>query len=102
WGCILPEQQVEAFRGHLADRTFGARPHPDRRMRLLRRRGLDDDLFEGPVFASMRERFARSPRLNDHVDGLLEAGVGLLDRHTETGELIVSVPFADAEIEPTP
>src|SRR5215467_443217 len=71
-------------------------------MRLLRCRGLDDDLLEGPVRASMRERLARGPRLDDHVDRLLEAGVGLLDRHTETNEFIVPVPLADTEIEPPP
>src|SRR5215471_1808349 len=66
WGGILPEKQIVAFRGHPADRTFVARPHPDGRMRLLRCRGLDDDLLEGPVSASMRERLASSPRLDDY------------------------------------
>src|SRR5262245_12166708 len=71
-------------------------------MRLLRCRGLDDDLLEGPVRASMREGCAGGPRLDDHVDGLLEAGIGLLHRHTKAGELIVPVTLADTEIEPAP
>jgi hypothetical protein len=71
-------------------------------MRLLRCRGLDDDLLEGPVRASMREGLAGGPRFHDHVDGLLEAGIGFLHRHTETGELIVPVTLADPEIEPAP
>src|SRR5262245_17215167 len=101
-GGILPEQHIVAFRGHLADRTLATGPHPDGRMRLLRCRGLDDDLLEGPIRAPMRERLAGGPRLDDHVDGLLEAGVGLLHRHTETCKLIVPVPLADTEIEPAP
>jgi hypothetical protein len=39
--------------GHLADRVGIAGRHPDRRMRFLRRRRLDDDVLEVPEFAVM-------------------------------------------------
>ena len=67
---VLPEQQIVALRGDPADRALAAGAHPDRRMRLLRGRRLDDDIVELPIFAAMRERLVGGPRLEDHVEAL--------------------------------
>ena len=98
----MAEQQIVALLGHLADRALAAGAHPDRRVRLLRRRRLDNDLVEGPVCAPMRERLVGCPRLEDHLETLVEARVSFLHRHAESSELVVPVAFADAEIEPAP
>ena len=50
----------------------------------------------------MGERLVGCPRLEDHLEALVEARVGLLHWHAETGELVVPVSLADAEIEPSP
>src|SRR5262249_11807782 len=102
WRGVLAEQQIVALLGHLADRALAASAHPDRRLRLLRRRRFDHDLIEGPICTPMRERLIGCPRLADYLEALVEARIGLLHWHTETGELVVPVPFANAEIEPPP
>ena len=96
---ILIEDQIEAARGGAADRLFAAGRHPQRRMRLLRRRRLDHDVLEMPEAAVVREALARGPRLRHHRNGLLEARLGLVRRDRKTLELAVAVALADAEIE---
>ncbi len=73
---------------------------PERRMRLLDGRRLDDDVVELPVFAVEREPLVRRPRLGDDVDRFLEARLRLLHRNAEADELVVPVALADAEIQP--
>src|SRR5215203_5778591 len=58
---ILPEQQVVAALGDPAHRALAAGAHPDRRVRALRRRRLDDDLVELPPAALVRKRLVRCP-----------------------------------------
>src|SRR5439155_19778117 len=65
----------------------------------LRGRRLNDDAVELPIFALMGERLVGSPRLEDHIEGLVEPCIGLLHRHAEPGEFAVAVSLADAEIE---
>ena len=96
---VLPEQQVEALRGDPTDRALAARTHPDLRVWPLRGRRLNDDAVELPIFALMGERLVGSPRLEDHIEGLVEPCIGLLHRHAEPGEFVVAVALADAEIE---
>src|SRR5262249_83847 len=83
-----------------ADRALAAGAHPDRRMRLLPRRRLDDNIVKLPIFALMRERPIGSPCLEDHLKAFVEACVGFLHLHAEAGEFVVVVTLADAEIEP--
>ena len=73
---------------------------PERRVRLLDGRRLDDDVVELPVLAVEREPLVRRPRLGDDVDRFLEARLGLLHRDAEADELVVPVALADAEIQP--
>src|SRR3984957_19748227 len=80
---VLTEQKIEATFGNVADRALAAGAHPNLRMRLLRRRRLDDDVVEPPVFAVMREALFGRPRLQQYRDGLLESRVGFLHRHVE-------------------
>ncbi len=96
----LIEQKIIAARRDLADRMRIAGRHPHRRMRLLRRRRLDDDVLEAPELAVMREALLRRPGLHDHVERFIEARVGFLDRQAEAGEFVVPIALADAEIEP--
>src|SRR3984957_2393535 len=96
----LIEQQVIAARRNLADRVRAAGAHPDRRMRLLRGRRLDDDVLEIPIFAVMREALLRRPGFHDDIERLVETRIGFRDRHAEAGKLIVPVALAGAEIEP--
>ena len=96
----LVEQQLEAAPRHLADRIRIAGRHPDRRMRLLLRRRLDDDVLEVPVLAVMREALVRRPRFDDERETFLEALVGLFHRNAEARELVVAIALADAEFEP--
>src|ERR1700682_4230818 len=69
-------------------------------MRFLRGRRLDDDVLELPVFAVMREALLRRPGFHDDVERFVEARVGFFDRHAESGELVVAIALAGAEIEP--
>ena len=85
---------------HLADRIGVAGALPERRMRLLDGRRLDDDVVELPVLALPREPLVRRPRLGDDVDQFLEPRLGLLHRNAEADELVVAVALADAEIQP--
>src|SRR6516225_5604270 len=81
------------------DRILAAGPHPDRRVRSLRCRRLDHDVVELPVSSAVGERLVRGPRLEDHGKRLVEPRVGFLHRHAKTGELVVAIALADAEIE---
>src|SRR5581483_11828695 len=60
----LIEQQIVAALGDLPDRIRIAGGHPDRRMRLLRGRRLDDDVVETPEFSLVREALLRGPGLD--------------------------------------
>ena len=73
----LIQQQVVAARRHPADRVGMAGALPERRMRLLNGRRLDDDVVELPVLAVEAEPLVRRPGLRDDVDGFLEARLGL-------------------------
>src|SRR6187401_813989 len=94
------KRSIGAALRHLADRVGLARRHPDRRMRLLPCRRLDHDVLEIPVLAVMREALVAGPRLHDHGQRLLEAGVGLTNGNAEARELVVAIALADAEFEP--
>ena len=96
----LVEQEIIAAGGDPADRIRAAGAHPHRRMRFLRGRRLDDDVLELPVFALMREALLRRPGFDDDIERLVEARVGFRDRHAESGEFVVAVTLAGAEIEP--
>src|SRR5271170_5383640 len=98
---MLSQQHVIAALGDLAHRVRASGAHPERRMRLLRGRGLDDDVVEPPIFAAMRERRLAYKGLGDHIEHFLEALVGLLHRYTKAGELVPAIALADAEIEPS-
>src|SRR5437762_850232 len=97
---MLPQQHVIAALGYLTDRAWAARAHPERGMRLLRRRRLDDDVVELPILAAVRERLLRGECLGDDVERLLEALVRLFHRQAEAGKFVVAVALADAKIEP--
>jgi len=96
----LIEQEVIAELGDLLDRLRPAGPHPQRRMRLLRRGRLDHDVVELEVLAAMGPRAIGRPRLEHHLEALVEPLVGLFHRNAESGELVVPVALADAEVDP--
>ena len=73
---------------------------PQRRVRPLVRRRLDDDLVEAEEAAAVRERLVRGERTHEHIEYLLEARLGLIGRHREACELVVAIALADSEIEP--
>src|SRR6266404_9384004 len=75
---MLPQQHIIAAPGDFADRVGAPRPHPERRVRLLRGRRLDDDVVELPKPAAMRERRLRGEGLGDDLERFLEARVGLV------------------------
>src|ERR1700722_6040209 len=81
---ILIEDQVEAARRGAADRLFAARRHPQRRMWLLRRRRLDDDVLEMPEAAMVGKTLTRGPRPRHHGERLLEPRLGLVRRDLKT------------------
>src|SRR6516164_4854519 len=97
---VLPQQHVVAAPHDLTDRILAARPHPERRVRLLRGRRFDDDVVELPIFAAMGERLLRGKGLGDDLDRFFEPRVGFLQRYAEPGEFVVAVTLADPEIEP--
>jgi len=68
-------------------------------VRSLRRRRLDHDAVEFPVFSAVGERLVSGPRLEDHSERLVEPRVGFLHRHAKTRKLVVAIALADAEIE---
>src|SRR5207253_3227502 len=57
----LVEQQIVALLSGAADSFRASRPHPERRMRLLRRPRLDHDVAVVPMLALVREAAARRP-----------------------------------------
>src|SRR6185437_16584753 len=73
---------------------------PERRMRALHARRLDDDVLELPEPAAMAERRLRGPGAGDDVDRFLEPRLGFLHGDAEADELVVAIALADAEIEP--
>ena len=95
----LVQQQVMPAGGDLADTLGMAGALPERRMRLLVGRWLDDDVVELPVLAVERKPFVRGPGFGDDVDRFFEAGAGILHRNAEAGEFVVAIAFANAEIE---
>src|SRR5438093_745284 len=99
-GGVLVQQQVEAERRDFPDGGGAARAHPERRVRLLRGRRLDDHAVELPVRAAVRPGPVRRPRLAHDLQGFVEARVGLLHGRGEAGALVVPVAFADPEVEP--
>src|ERR1700722_3357506 len=96
---ILIEDQIEAARRGAADRGLAARGHPKRRMRPLRRRRLDDDVFKMPEAAAMGKTPARRPCAGHHLDRLFEPRLGLFRRDLEALEFAVPVALANAEVE---
>src|SRR5207244_8374869 len=78
--AALAEQQIMALFGGGADRIGARRADPERRMRLLHRRRLDDDVFVMPVLAVMREPAIGGPCLAQKGERLLIALLGLRDR----------------------
>ena len=97
---MLAQQHVVAALGHLVDRSRTARPHPERRMGLLRSRRLDDDVVELPIFAPMGEGRFGGEGLGHDFERLFEARIRLLHRQAEPGKFVVAIALADAEIEP--
>src|SRR5439155_18549097 len=83
----LAEQPIMALFGGGADRIGARRADPDRRMRLLHRRRLDDDVLIVPVLAVMREAAPAGPCLAQKGERLLIALLGLRHRHAEAVEL---------------
>ena len=100
YGRDLVEQQVVALARGAADRLGAAGAHPERRVRLLDRGGLDDDVVVAPPFSLVGEAALAGPRLADHVDRLVEPRGRLVLLDTEAGEFVGPVALADAEIEP--
>ena len=98
-GRDLVEQQVVALARRAADRLLAAGAEPERRVRLLDRARLDDDVVELPALAVMGKAAWRRPRLADHLHGFVEPLGRLLGRDAEAGELVAAVALADAEIE---
>src|ERR1700693_2247094 len=89
-----------ALFGGIADRIGACRADPERRVRLLHRRRLDDDVFVMPVLAVMREAALAGPGLAQEGERLLVALLRLRPRHAEAVELAPAVALADAEIKP--
>ena len=73
----LVEQKLEAAPRHLADRIGLPAAIQIGGCGFCARRRLDDDVVEMPVLAVVREALVRGPRLDDQVEALLEALVGL-------------------------
>ena len=96
----LIEQQVVAIARGAADRLRAAGAEPERRMRLLDRARLDDDIVVAPALALIGEPAGRGPRLADYFHRLVEALGRLLGRDAEAGKFVRAITFADAEIEP--
>src|SRR5258708_6259100 len=88
-----------ATRGDAPDRISMPRSLPKRRMRLLDRRGFDNDIVELPELSIERETLIRRPGLGDDVDGFLEARLCVFHRDAEADELIMPVALADTEVE---
>src|SRR5436305_459061 len=53
--CELVEEQIVAALGHAANGRGGPGGHPERRVRFLAGRRLDQDVVEGPEAAVVRE-----------------------------------------------
>jgi hypothetical protein len=96
----LVEQEVVAEVGDLFDRLRASGAHPQRRVRLLSRRRLDDDVVELEVLAAMRPRAVERPRLQYHLEALVEPLIRLFHRNAESRELVVAIPLPDAEVDP--
>ena len=84
----LVEQQIVALARGAADRFGAAGAEPERRVRLLDRVRLDDDVVEVPALAVMREPALARPRLADHVHRLVEPLGRLVWRDAEAGEFV--------------
>src|SRR5262249_50618138 len=93
----LVEQELVSALGNPLDRAGAAGRHPDRRMRLLFGRRLDDDVLEMPVLAVVRKSLFRGPRFENEREALLEPLLTFLRRHAEAGELVVAITLADPE-----
>src|SRR5215472_4714929 len=97
----LVEQQFVALARRPLDRFGAARAEPERRVRLLDRARLDDDIVVAVPLALVRKAFtARLPGQADDLHRLVEALGRLGLRHAEAGELISAITLADAEVEP--
>src|SRR5262249_22319990 len=97
---ILIENEVESARGGAPDRIRIAGGHPERRMRLLRRRWLDHDVLELPIATLVRKPRPCRPGARHHFERLLEARLRLLRCNLKSLEFAVAITLANAEIEP--
>src|SRR3984893_16050266 len=97
---MLAQQHIIPAVGHLTNRARAARPHPERRMRLLRGPGVDDGVVELPILTAVGEGRLGGEGLGDDFERLFEPRIRLLHRQAEPGKFVVAVTFADAEIEP--
>jgi hypothetical protein len=98
--CELVEEQIVAAQGHAANGRGAAGSHPERRVRFLAGRRLDQDVVERPEATVVREALLRSPCFGDDRKRLFEPRIGLFERDRETRELIVAITLANSEIEP--
>jgi len=77
--CELVEEQIVAALSHAANGRRTAGSHPERRVRFLAGRRLDQDVVERPEATVEREAFRRSPCCGDDRKRLFEARIGLLN-----------------------
>jgi hypothetical protein len=69
----LVEQQIETLPPRAPNCLRAAGAHPERRMRLLHRARLNQDVFKIPMLAVMRKAFPAAPRLAQNFHRLVES-----------------------------
>src|SRR5712691_753056 len=69
-------------------------------MGLLGCRGLHRDVLKLPVLAMMRPRRVRGPGPDHDLQTFVEACIRFLHGDAESGEFVIPVSLADAEIDP--
>src|SRR5262249_53709540 len=93
-GRALIEQEVGVAAGHVADPARRAGRHPDRRVRLLSRRGLDHDLLVLPALAAMGKSSGRGPGLEHDLEAFGVALLGFVHRYAELLEFDLAIAAA--------